>query len=56
MLPTTGIVDSTMAQYLEDSITQAEGRNVAAVVIKLNTPGGDMDLSVQGEYRWWAPQ
>ena len=42
VLPTTGIVDHTMAKYLEDSITQAEGRNVAAVVIKLNTPGGDL--------------
>jgi membrane-bound serine protease (ClpP class) len=43
VLPTTGIVDSTMAKYLEDSITQAEGRNVAAVIIKLNTPGGRLD-------------
>ncbi len=43
VLPTTGIVDGTMAKYLEDSITAAEGRNVAAVVIKLNTPGGRLD-------------
>jgi membrane-bound serine protease (ClpP class) len=42
VLPTTGIVDSTMAKYLEDSITAAEGRHVAAVIIKLNTPGGDL--------------
>jgi membrane-bound serine protease (ClpP class) len=42
VLPTTGIVDSTMAKYLDDSITQAEQRNVAAVVVKLNTPGGDL--------------
>ena len=42
VLPTTGIVDSTMAKYLEDSITAAEERNAAAVVIKLNTPGGDL--------------
>lgn len=42
VLPTTGIVDSTMAKYLADSISQAEGRHVAAVIIKLNTPGGDL--------------
>lgn len=43
VLPTTGIVDPTMAKYLEDEITAAEERNVAAVVIKLNTPGGRLD-------------
>ena len=43
VLPTTGIVDGSMAKYLEDSITLAEGRGVAAVVIKLNTPGGRLD-------------
>lgn len=43
VLPTSGIVDGTMAKYLEDSITLAEQRNVAAVVIKLNTPGGRLD-------------
>src|SRR6185503_9399781 len=40
VLPTTGIVDSGMAKYLEDNITVAEQRHAAAVVIKLNTPGG----------------
>ena len=42
LLPTTGIVDHAMAKYLEDEITEAEVRDVAAVVIKLNTPGGDL--------------
>ena len=42
VLPTTGIVDHTMAKYLEDSITQAEANGAAAVVIKLDTPGGDL--------------
>jgi membrane-bound serine protease (ClpP class) len=42
VLPTTGIVDSTMAKYLDDSITSAEDRHAAAVIIKLNTPGGDL--------------
>jgi membrane-bound serine protease (ClpP class) len=31
-----------MAKYLEDSITQAEAKGAAAVVVKLNTPGGDL--------------
>lgn len=42
VLPTTGIVDHTMAKYLQDSIDQAEARGAAAVVIKLNTPGGEL--------------
>ena len=40
VLPTTGIVDGGMAQYLADGIAQAERDGAAAVVIKLNTPGG----------------
>jgi membrane-bound serine protease (ClpP class) len=42
VLPTTGIVDESMAKYLDDSLTAAADRNVAAVVIKLNTPGGNL--------------
>jgi membrane-bound serine protease (ClpP class) len=40
VLPTTGIVDDSMAKYLADNIATAEQRGAAAVVIKLNTPGG----------------
>jgi membrane-bound serine protease (ClpP class) len=40
VLPTTGIVDDSMAKYLADNIAAAEDRGAAAVVIKLNTPGG----------------
>jgi membrane-bound serine protease (ClpP class) len=40
VLPTTGIVDGGMAQYLADGIAKAEQDGAAAVVIKLNTPGG----------------
>ena len=40
VLPTTGIVDEGMARYLEDGIATAEREGAAAVVIKLNTPGG----------------
>jgi membrane-bound serine protease (ClpP class) len=42
VLPTTGVVDQSMAKYLEDSIAQAEQQGVAAVVVKLDTPGGDL--------------
>ena len=42
VLPTTGVVDGAMAKYLDDNITIAEERHAAAVVIKLNTPGGDL--------------
>ena len=42
LLPTTGIVDEGMAKYLDDNITVAEERHAAAVVIKLNTPGGSV--------------
>lgn len=40
VLPTTGVVDQGMAQYLADGIARAERVGAAAVVIKLNTPGG----------------
>jgi len=40
VLPTTGIVDQGMAQYIRDGIDRAERDGAAAVVIKLNTPGG----------------
>ena len=42
VLPTTGVVDSTMAKYLQDSIAQASERGAAAVIVKLNTPGGEL--------------
>lgn len=40
VLPTTGIVDQGMAHYLDEGIARAEREGAAAVVIKLNTPGG----------------
>lgn len=40
VLPTTGVVDQGMAQYLADGIARAERDGAAAVIIKLNTPGG----------------
>jgi membrane-bound serine protease (ClpP class) len=43
VLPTTGIVDQGMAHYLAEGIARAEREGSAAVVIKLNTPGGFLD-------------
>lgn len=40
VLPATGIVDQGMAHYLAEGIARAEQDGIAAVVIKLNTPGG----------------
>jgi membrane-bound serine protease (ClpP class) len=45
VLPTTGIVDGTMAKYLDDEITKAADRHAAAVVVKLNTPGGELSAT-----------
>jgi membrane-bound serine protease (ClpP class) len=45
VLPTTGIVDGGMAQYLADGIAKAENDGAAAVVIKLNTPGGALSAT-----------
>ena len=42
VLPTTGIVDDGMARYLADGIATAAAEGDAAVVIKLNTPGGSL--------------
>jgi membrane-bound serine protease (ClpP class) len=42
VLPTTGIVDEGMARYLDDGISRAAQDGAAAVVIKLNTPGGSL--------------
>ncbi len=43
VLPTTGVVDQVMAGYLSDSIAQAAADGAAAVVIRLDTPGGSLD-------------
>jgi membrane-bound serine protease (ClpP class) len=42
VLPTTGTVDEGMVKYLADNIDVAAQRGAAAVVIKLNTPGGSI--------------
>ena len=43
VLPTTGVVDPIMAEYLQGSLSSAAEGGAKAVVIKLNTPGGSLD-------------
>ena len=43
VLPTTGVVDPIMAEYLQGSLSGAAEGGAKAVVIKLNTPGGSLD-------------
>lgn len=45
VLPTTGIVDNVMAGYLAEGIARGERDGAAAVVIRLNTPGGSLDAT-----------
>ncbi|MGH2475113.1 MAG: NfeD family protein, partial [Candidatus Limnocylindrales bacterium] len=45
VLPASGIVDSVLAGYLDGGITQAQRDGAAAVVIRLNTPGGSLDAT-----------
>jgi membrane-bound serine protease (ClpP class) len=43
VLPAEGVVDNVMAGYLAEGIARAERDGAAAVVIRLNTPGGALD-------------
>jgi membrane-bound serine protease (ClpP class) len=45
VLPATGIVDNVFAGYLADGIARAARDGDAAVVVRLNTPGGDLDAT-----------
>ena len=45
VLPTEGIVDNVMAGYVAEGIGRAERDGAAAVVIRLNTPGGSVDAT-----------
>jgi membrane-bound serine protease (ClpP class) len=42
VLPTTGVVDEGMQRYLQDGIAKATDQGAAAVIVKLNTPGGSL--------------
>lgn len=43
VLPTKGIVDQVMAGYLREGINAAAQDDAAAVVVRLDTPGGSLD-------------
>lgn len=43
----TGPVTPVMLSYIERGIREAEGRDAEILVIMLNTPGGDVDLTKQ---------
>ena len=45
VLPTTGVVDPIMAEYLQGSLNTLADGGAKAVVIKLNTPGGSLDAT-----------
>ncbi len=45
VLPATGIVDNVLAAYLAEGIAVAEADGAAAVVVRLNTPGGSLDAT-----------
>jgi membrane-bound serine protease (ClpP class) len=42
VLPATGIVDNVLANYIREGIARADREGAAAVVIRLNTPGGSL--------------
>lgn len=43
LLPTTGIVDQVMANYIAGGLQTAAQRGDAAAIIELDTPGGSLD-------------
>jgi membrane-bound serine protease (ClpP class) len=45
VLPTTGIVDAVMAQYIDEALEKAHREGASAAVIRLNTPGGSLDAT-----------
>ena len=45
VMPTSGIVDQIMSGYLREGIAKAEREGYSAVVIQLNTPGGDLNAT-----------
>lgn len=45
VLTATGVVDSVLAGYIEGGIERAADDGAAAVLIRLNTPGGSLDAT-----------
>jgi membrane-bound serine protease (ClpP class) len=47
VMEVTGPVTPVMLSYIERGIQEAEGRDAEALIMMLNTPGGDVDLTKQ---------
>jgi membrane-bound serine protease (ClpP class) len=45
VISATGIVDSVLAGYIEESIARAEESSSPALVLTINTPGGSLDAT-----------
>ena len=45
VLPASGVVDNVLAGYLQEGIAVAARDGAAAVVVRLNTPGGSLDAT-----------
>lgn len=45
LMPTTGIVDNVMAEYVASGVAKAAADGASAVIIELNTPGGALDAT-----------
>jgi membrane-bound serine protease (ClpP class) len=45
VLPTTGVVDQIMSTYLREGIARGVEEGAAAVVIRLDTPGGSLEAT-----------
>lgn len=45
VMPTTGTVDQIMSQYIRDGLAKAQRESYSAVVIQLDTPGGDLNAT-----------
>ena len=45
VLTATGVVDSVLAGYLEQGVADAAASGAPAVVVQLNTPGGNLDAT-----------
>jgi membrane-bound serine protease (ClpP class) len=47
VLTATGVVDNVLASYLQQGVSDAAADGAPAVVVKLNTPGGNLDATQQ---------
>ena len=45
VLSASGVVDSVMAGYIEESVRRAAERSSPALIVTLNTPGGSLDAT-----------